>query len=92
MTAPATSGKPVYGNPFDGDDTPPPPEKLRELLHQLWYGSYESIRRLRRVEDQVKRTNGRVSDLEKWRDRAIGAIAVLVIMIVPLFLEILKSK
>ncbi len=35
---------------------------------------------------QGKRTNGRVSELEKWRDQTAGGIKVLGIIAVPLVL------
>ena len=37
-----------------------------------------------RVEDQTKKTNGRVTELEKGRWIAIGAMMVITLMIIPI--------
>lgn len=37
-----------------------------------------------RIEEQVRKTNGRVSEMEKWRSFMSGAIAVLVAIVVPI--------
>lgn len=45
---------------------------------------------LHEIHEQVKRTNGRVSELEKWRGFITGAVAVLVILVLPIIVEITK--
>lgn len=53
---------------------------------------------LARIETQTVKTNGRVSKLENWRAYSNGAIAVIVLVVVPVLgwvlLEVvgLKSK
>lgn len=37
-----------------------------------------------RIEEQTIRTNGRVGDLERWRFISMGAVAVLVMLVIPL--------
>jgi cytochrome c-type biogenesis protein CcmH/NrfG len=37
-----------------------------------------------RIERQTTLTNGRVSDLEKWRYISMGSVAVLVMLVIPL--------
>ena len=39
---------------------------------------------LNRIEAQTTKTNGRVSKLENWKSYSQGAIAVIVLIIVPL--------
>lgn len=46
---------------------------------------------LTEIKIQVKATNGRVSKLEEWKNRALGAITVTVIILVPLILNLLKK-
>lgn len=44
--------------------------------------SFNGVReQLNRIEEQVKRTNGRVSSLELWRAYLTGAVAVLVFLV-----------
>lgn len=47
-------------------------------------------RRVLIIEAQVVATNGRVNALESWRDRLIGAVAVIVMIVVPIFLSLLE--
>jgi tetrahydromethanopterin S-methyltransferase subunit G len=49
------------------------------------------MNRLDDIRDQVEETNGRVSDLENWRNRIIGAIAVITTFLVPLMLSAVES-
>lgn len=37
-----------------------------------------------RIEEQTKKTNGRVSDMERWRSFMTGAMAVLTTLVVPI--------
>ena len=39
-----------------------------------------------RIEEQVRRTNGQVSSLSKWRSFTMGAVAILSAIIVPMAL------
>lgn len=44
--------------------------------------TFNAVRsQLDRIEEQVKRTNGRVSALEKWRSFMTGAILVLAVFL-----------
>lgn len=45
-------------------------------------------RALREVLVQVKTTNGRVTKLEQWRLMAIGALSVVTVLVVPLFIKV----
>lgn len=51
----------------------------------------ELYRRVVRIEDQVTRTNGRVGRLEDWRSFTTGALAVVVMVVVPLFLWMVQG-
>jgi 2-iminoacetate synthase ThiH len=48
-------------------------------------------RRVIAIERQVVATNGRVNALETWRDRGIGAAAVIVLIVVPIFLNMIAT-
>jgi len=39
---------------------------------------------LERIEEQTSRTNGRVTELEKWKYAAMGATGVLAMIVVPI--------
>jgi hypothetical protein len=41
--------------------------------------------------DQTTRTNGRVSKLENWKSYSQGAIAVIVLLLVPIAIYIITS-
>ena len=43
------------------------------------------------IHTQVITTNGRVTGLEKWRDKTIGALGVITFLIVPILLFIVKE-
>lgn len=44
--------------------------------------SFNGVReQLNRIEDQVRKTNGRVSNLELWRAYLTGAVAVLIFLV-----------
>lgn len=49
------------------------------------------VEKLNEIHEQVKKTNGRVSSLENWRWFISGGIAVMGVMIVPIFLAIVNS-
>lgn len=40
---------------------------------------------------QTKKTNGRVSELENWKAYITGGMAVLLMLVVPIFLAILSG-
>lgn len=48
------------------------------------------ISRLDSIKDQVEETNGRVSELEKWRNRIVGAIAVITPIVLYLLQQIIQ--
>lgn len=41
--------------------------------------------------EQVKRTNGRVSNLERWQSYVIGFCACIAVLILPLLWAIIQS-
>jgi len=49
---------------------------LKELIELKFQENHVSHLR---IEEQVKKTNGRVSSLENWRNRVVGAIGVIVL-------------
>ena len=44
-----------------------------------------------RIWEEVKKTNGRVRALERWRSYLAGAVAVILTLVIPVLLAILKS-
>lgn len=48
------------------------------------------MERLDSIHDQVEETNGRVSELEKWRNRIVGAIAVITPIVLYLLQQIIQ--
>lgn len=49
------------------------------------------VRPLERIEIQTIKTNGRVNNLENWRGYTAGAIAVIIIVVIPLFWRLYDS-
>lgn len=43
--------------------------------------------KFKEIMDCVKLTNGRVKDLEMWRNRVVGALAVITMLLVPVLLQ-----
>lgn len=39
---------------------------------------------LKRIENQTTATNGKVADIQRWRERTTGAAGVVLIVVVPL--------
>jgi len=64
-------------------------EGLKNLINQRFEENHAANFR---IEEQVKKTNGRVSSLEGWRNKMAGALLVISGVIVPLFVQYLKSK
>jgi hypothetical protein len=46
----------------------------------------ELMRVLRRIEDQTTKTNGRVSLLENWRSYITGAVAIFILIVLPMLI------
>ena len=40
---------------------------------------------------QVMKTNGRVTSLEAWRNRIIGAVTVIMVLIVPIVINMIDK-
>jgi len=47
---------------------------------------------IREVCAQAMRTNGRISELEKWRNISLGGLAVVMAIVVPLFVDLITSR
>lgn len=58
----------------------------RELDH--FFGDIKSS--LKRIEEQVTKTNGRVSSLEKWRWMVVGGLMVLSAIVLPIVVSSYK--
>ena len=56
-----------------------PPKTQEEFNRQMW-------RMLHEVRILARTTNGRVQGLERFRERIYGALAIVVLIAVPLFL------
>lgn len=52
----------------------------------------EHAKTLQRIEEQVIRTNGRVLSLEKFKAQAKGAIAVIVVVLLPIVFSFVEAK
>jgi len=60
---------------------------VRELT-----GQFDGIHgTLREIHTQVKSTNSRVGRLESWRDRIIGGLTVVTILIVPVLIYVVQQ-
>lgn len=59
---------------------PEEPFKNREIV-EMFNDLKESNKR---IEDQVKVTNGRVTQLERWKYIGMGATSVLTLIVVPI--------
>ena len=46
---------------------------------------------LNRIETQTSKTNGRVTKLEQWQAYVLGATAVLIVLVLPVAFQILKT-
>ena len=44
-----------------------------------------------RIEQQVMKTNGRVSSLEKWRAYTVGAFAVVTALFIPIIIYFITN-
>jgi len=56
-------------------------EITNQTLHEI----------LVRVEKQVTKTNGRVTDLEDWKNKIKGALIIMNIILIPLTLFIITK-
>lgn len=70
--------------------------QLASLTEPQWRGLvWAKLSRIEKssaeVETQVKTTNGRVTRLETWRSMAIGALAVITAVVVPLFVKVVSQ-
>lgn len=71
-------------NPFG----PQPPKDDHQILRDLWFSMDRILTdTLPAIQKQVETTNGRVSSLEKFRYAAVGGLAVVTAVIVPLFVR-----
>lgn len=71
---------------------PEPPQSDRQILRDLWLSMDRVLNdRLPRLQAQVEKTNGRVSSLEKFRYAAAGGLAVITVVIVPLFIKLVTE-
>jgi hypothetical protein len=76
-------------------DTPYNKREIDLLLKGVKQHMEDTIRpiyeKTDRILEQTIRTNGRVSNLEKWRSYITGAVAVLTVLVLPIIFMFLKS-
>ena len=61
---------------------------IKEILRQT---DERQTRRLDEILDQVKKTNGRVLELEKWRAYLTGAVALAIALGLPNIIELASN-
>ena len=65
------------------------PQKYNESnLETLFNGIHE---KLDKIFAQTERINGRVSSLEKYRAYVSGALAVIILLIIPILLQYIST-
>ena len=57
-------------------------EITNQTLHEI----------LVRVENQVTKTNGRVSCLENWKNKITGALIIMNLILIPLVYSVIKKS
>lgn len=76
------------GEPMNDPFGPQPPKDDHQILRDLWLSMDQILTvRLPRIEMQCEKTNGRVTALEKFRYAAGGGLAVITVVVVPLFVK-----
>ncbi len=59
-------------------------EKFENLLEHMREFEQTTSDSLGRIEEQTTKTNGRVTDLEAWKNYVIGFCACITILLIPL--------
>jgi len=57
-------------------------EITNQTLHEI----------LVRVEEKVTKTNGRVTCLESWKNKATGALIIMNIILLPILYSVIKKS
>lgn len=61
-------------------------EKKRVTISSIDVKLETLIENQKLIKDQVIKTNGRVSSLENWKAFILGGLAILAIILVPMFI------
>jgi hypothetical protein len=63
-------------------------QKFEEKINEMSNDIKTLLDKQALIKTQVEKTNGRVSSLEKFENTAKGAIAIIVIFILPIFFKL----
>lgn len=64
-------------------------DNLGVIVERLTNIELENAREHSTIIDQVKRTNGTIADIQKWRYTTNGALILLNIMVVPVIIAVI---
>jgi ABC-type phosphate transport system permease subunit len=64
-------------------------EDLSVVVERLDNIKAENTKDHLQIFEQVKKTNGTVADLVRWKERMLGAIVIMNIIIVPIIISVM---
>jgi hypothetical protein len=64
-------------------------DNLAVVIERLTNIRDENVREHATIIEQVKKTNGTVADLVRWKERMLGAIVIMNVVIMPIIVAVL---